>query len=193
MAKETLACKLFFCFLGTLGLYAPGAAGCLPAIDSLSPTDHIPQQVLYRFCNPEIGYDSLLLIQAAIKQDSPIFRVIAVKRGIRHSVQSVRLYQFDQDGNTHPDFFWQPQAVIDFKGNSPRFEAFVKGQRTTVSFERETFEFQIDGPFGIRIKQKLNAKGRITIDQKSTSIIIISTSNRNYWHWILDDGERVRL
>jgi len=191
--KEAPICTPLLSFLAGVVLSTSGAAACLPSIDALSNSEQIPQQVLDRFCNPEAGYDSLLLIKAAVQRDAPIFRVIAVSRDDRDSVQSVRLYQFDQDGQGHPDFLWQPQAVIDFKGNSRTFEARVKGRKATVSFEEKTFAFDMGGLFGLTITQNLNPVGRITVDRQPASVVLIETANRENWRWVLDSGEQVRF
>jgi hypothetical protein len=117
-------------FLWSIVLYTSSAVACTLPTDSLGNAELFPQRVREQFCNPEAGYTSLLLIQAAINEDTPVFRVIAVRRDGSDHVQNVRLYQFDKDGNDHPDVAGEPQAVIDFKGSSSRFEARVKGRKT---------------------------------------------------------------
>jgi len=188
-----LICTLFRSFLVGGALCTSAAIACNLPFDSLSPEEKIPQEALDRFCIPEEGYTSLLLIQAAINEDSPVFRIIAVKRDDLHLVQGVKLYQFDKDGNAHPDFWGQPQAVIAFERNSPQFEAQVKGKRATVSFGEQTFEFDMGGIFGVRVTQNLNSAGRLTVDQKPTSILLVNTLNRDRWRWIFDDGEQAHF
>jgi len=181
----------FVSFLASALVCTSSATACIPSIEYLENAEQVPHQVLERFCLPEPGYDSFLLMQTAINKDSPVFRVIAVRRDATEAVRNVRLYQFDQDGRGHPKFLWQSQAVIDFKGNPSSFTARVKGRGATVSFNNQAFEFDMGGPFGLRIKQDLDATGRITIDQKTASVLLLKTSNRDHWRWVLDSGEQV--
>lgn len=126
--EEALTCTLFLSFLGSLVLCTSCAAACIFSVDSLEEAEQVPQQVLDRFCNPEPEYDPLLLIQAAIDKGSPVPRAISARRDVMGPVQNVRLYQFDKDGDPHPNFLWQSQAVIGLEGISPWFEARVKGR-----------------------------------------------------------------
>jgi hypothetical protein len=185
--------RWFRFFLFSIALYASTAVACALPVESFDNAEPFPQRVRERFCNPGVGYASLLMIQAAVSGDSPVFRVIAVKRDDSGYVERLRLYQFDKEGNDHPDVAGEPQAVIDFKGNSPKFEARVKGLRTTISFVEHIFEFDMHGIFGLRIKQHLNSEGRITIGGRPASVLLISTTNKDHWRWVLDDGEMVHF
>ena len=80
-------------------LCTTSAAACNLPIAYLEDEKQFPEPVLERFCNPEEGYDSLLLMQVAIDEDTPVLRVIAVKRNDSKPVQGVRLYQYDKEGN----------------------------------------------------------------------------------------------
>lgn len=169
------------------------AAACIPAIESLGDTDQMPSQVLNRFCHPEAGYDSLLLIRAALDTDDPVFRIIAVRKDGSGSILNVRLYQFNRRGQGLPAVFGQPQAVIDFESKPPVYVAQVKGFRTSISFEGGTFTFDMGGFFNTRIREHLNPGGKIAIDTKPASILLISTSNRQNWRWLTDNGQRMSL
>ncbi|PLY06884.1 MAG: hypothetical protein C0622_00295 [Desulfuromonas sp.] len=161
------------------------------------PTDNgagvrlFPPLVRERFCQPEEGYASLLLIRAAVNEDRPVYRVIAVEDDDAESVRSVRLYQFDAAGNEHPEVGGEPQAVIDFAGTSPRFEARVKGRRTTISFAQSKFEFSIYGLFGLKISQALNERRDITVGGSTARVLLMTTSDRDHWRWVLENGEQV--
>jgi hypothetical protein len=185
--------RWFRFFLSSIALYASTAVACALPVESFDNAEPFPQRVRERFCNPEAGYTSLLMIQAAVSGDSPVFRVIAVRRDGSDHVERLRLYQFDKEGNDHPEVGGEPQAVIEFKGSSPKFEARVKGLRTTISFVEHIFEFDMHGIFGLRIKQHLNSEGRITIGGRPASVLLISTTNKDHWRWVLDDGEMVHF
>lgn len=144
--------RWFRFFLSSLTLYASTAIACVLPVESFGNAEPFPQRVREQFCNPEAGYTSLLLIRAAISEDSPVFRIIAVRRNGSDHVERLKLYQFDKDGKEHLDVAGEPQAVIDFKRSSPRFEARVKGLRTTISFEEHIFEFKMHGIFGKKIR-----------------------------------------
>lgn len=183
--------KWFRFFLGFIVLYTSGSSfACTLPTGTLGNAELFPHRVRERYCNPEAGYTSLLLIKAAIDGSTPVFRIIAVRRDESGNVQSVRLYQFDKNGNDLIDAVREPQAVIDFKGSSPRFEGRVKGRKVIISFVEHTFGFDMRGIFGLRINQQLNAEGRITIGGKPTSVLLISTLNKHHWNWVLDDGLR---
>lgn len=185
--------RWFLFFLSSIALYASTTVGCPLPVESFGNAEPFPQRVREQFCNPEAGYSSLLLIQAAISKDSPVFRIIAVGRDGSDQVERLRLYQFDKDGNEHLDVAGEPQAVIDFKGSSPKFEARVKGLRTTISLAEHIFDFNMHGIFGLRIKEHLNSEGRITIGGRPASVLLIRTSNNANWRWVLDDGEMVHF
>ena len=178
----------FRLLLGSVVLYTSSAVACTLPTDSLGNAKLFPQQVRERFCNPEAGYISLLLIRAAVNKSTPVFRTIAVRKDGSDQVQSVRLYQFDKDGNDHPDVAGEPQAVIDFNGSSPMFQARVKGKKTTISFAERTFKFNMRGLYRLRIKQDLDAEGRITIGGKP----IFSSSYQHVESGALALGSRRR-
>lgn len=164
-------------------------AGELPA----GLRDHaelIPERVQQRFHHPDEGFHSLLLIRTAINEGAPVFRIIAIRKDNADVVQSVRLFQFDQHGNDHAEFSGEKQAVIEFQSDDV-FEARVKGKRTTVSFAGQSFEFVMHGIFGLRIKQPVDAEGKITVEGKPAGVLLIRTSDKDEWQWVCDDGTRL--
>lgn len=120
-----------------------------------------------------------------------MFRVIAVTRNDSKLVQGVRLYQYDKEGNPHPAFWWQSQAVIDFEGNPSKFEACVKGMPSTISFENHQFKFNMGETLGLTLKMALNEQGRISVGTAASSALLVRTTNIEHWRWILDNGDSV--
>lgn len=184
---------LFLMLMCSIVPCASFAASCTLPSDYLAYSQQIPERVSQQFCHPDPGYDPLLLIRAAIKVDAPVFRIIAVKREESGKVLGVRLYQFNKDGNNHEAVKGQPQAVIDFQKKLHGFEAWVKGRKTTISCYEHMFRFKMHGIFGLTINRPLNPEGRVTADGKPTTILLINTSNKDHWRWVLDDGELVHF
>lgn len=177
--------------LAGTALLTARAFACTPALKSFAGPEAIPAPVVERFCQPETGYDSLLLIRAALDPAEPVYRVIAVKNSGGLAFQGVRLYQFDGNGRALPAFFGQPQAVIDFEGSPPRFKAQIKGLAASASFEKHNFEFAMGGLFGTEITQRLDAEGGLSFGNNSTSILLLRTRDQKNWRWVTDDGQRV--
>lgn len=184
---------LFWVSIGCLTVYNANAPACGLPTNILIADQLIPKSVIERYCNQDEGYTPFLLIRAAVIEDKPVFRIVTVKKDSVERVQSVRLYQFNKDGDEHPDVAGESQAAIDFKGKYPVFKARVKGKETTISFRDQTFEFRMHGFFGVTIKKNLNAEGRINVEGHPSSVLLIRSANKNYWQWILDDGRPVKF
>jgi len=160
----------------------------LPA-DLRDNRELLPERVQHRFCHPDEGFRSLLLIRTAVNKDAPVYRIIAVKHGHEGTAHAVRLFQFDRHGNDHQPVSGENQAVIDFHRDGI-FEARVKGKKTTVSFAERSFEFVMHGLFGLRINQPLDATGMITAAGKPTNVLLIQTPDKDEWQWVFMDGKR---
>jgi len=188
LCRGPLLSILFF----VAGCCITAATACdLPA-DLRDDATLFPKRVQQRFCHPDEGFRSLLLIRTAINENAPVFRIIAVKSDNATGVQNVRLFQFDQRGDDHPEDSGEQQAVIEFKSvEQNSFEARVKGKKSTVSFTGPSFEFVMHGIFGLRIKQPLDASGRITVDGSPTSVLLIRSSDKDKWQWVGNDGKRL--
>lgn len=177
--------------LGCIFLNSCNCFSCNLPADYLNDTKLLPERVVDRFCYPDEGYESLLLIRAAVSEDSPVFRIVSAKRiGLQYP-QEVRLYQFDRDGNDHPPVGGEVQNVIDFQGNSDHFEERVKKKKTTISFSDQNFKFQIHGLFGLTIEQPLDSDCRIIVNGTRASILLIRSPRKSNWEWVLENGEKV--
>jgi len=190
--KILLTIRLGWKWLWAVAFFASSGIACDLPEDLRDNPAMLPGRVQQRFCQPPEGFHSLLLIRTAINEDAPVYRIIAIRKNSSDVVADVRLFQFDQHGNDHPEVSGENQAVIDFEVGKV-FKAQVKGKKTTVSFVDQSFEFTIHGVFGLRIRQPVNAEGNITAAGKATNVLLIRTSDKDEWQWICHDSERVRF
>ena len=151
----------------------------------------IPEPVINTYCNPKESFESFLLIRAAIRVKNPVYRIITIKRK-NNVITYVKLLQFLSDGTPHPPQNNQDQDEIIFKKNHSDFVAKVKGNKTTISFTSDTFQFTIHRIIGgMTIRQALNSDGEITLSGGTTQLLLIQTIRKEKWRWVLNDGTLV--
>lgn len=162
---------------------------CPLPIEQLDPLIIFPKQVRQKYCNPDTGYNSLLLIEAAINEDEPVYRIITVQQVGADTPKSVKLYQFDKAGNDHTEVKGETQAIIDFQKNDLKFDARVKGRKTTLTFAEGQFKFNMGGLFGLKIDRPYDSNGRILVNDQPVSALLIRSTRKSHWNWVSDNGE----